>query len=75
MAAAGLTADQVHFFEKHIRPLLVENCYQCTARAGKGIKGGFSLDTQDGLLKGGDGGGDRAGIAGEQPADPGDQVD
>ena len=57
MAAAGLTADQVHFFEKHIRPLLVENCYQChSAGAEKGIKGGFSLDTRDGLLKGGDGG-------------------
>jgi hypothetical protein len=56
-AMAAPTAEGIEFFEKHIRPLLVENCYQCHSAAGeKGIKGGLSLDTRDGLLKGGESG-------------------
>lgn len=47
----------VEFFEKHVRPVLVENCYKChSAEAEKGVKGGLRLDTREGLLKGGDNG-------------------
>jgi len=48
-------ADEgVEFFEKKIRPLLVEHCYKCHgAQSGK-VKGGLLLDTREGLLKGGD---------------------
>ncbi|MBY0457641.1 MAG: DUF1549 domain-containing protein, partial [Gemmataceae bacterium] len=50
------TADQLTFFEKKIRPVLVEQCYQChSAEAGK-VKGGLALDTRDGFRKGGDSG-------------------
>ena len=44
------------FFENHVRPLLIQNCYKChSAEAGK-AKGELLLDTRAGLLKGGDAG-------------------
>ena len=52
--AEGPTPEGVEFFEKKVRPLLVEHCYKChSAQAGK-PKGSLLLDTRDGLLKGGD---------------------
>jgi hypothetical protein len=45
------------FFEKKIRPILVDNCYKChSSKAEKGPKGGLLLDSKEGLLKGGDSG-------------------
>ncbi len=49
-SAAGL-----EFFEKRIRPLLVENCYQCHSD-GKKVRAGLRLDSRTGILKGGDNG-------------------
>src|SRR5262245_31421514 len=49
-------AEQVEFFEKKIRPVLVESCYKCHSASAKKLRGGLRLDTRDGLLKGGDGG-------------------
>ncbi len=49
----------VEFFEKKIRPVLVEHCYQChsaDAKKNKKLKAGLLLDTRDSLLKGGDNG-------------------
>lgn len=46
-------ADKADFFEKRIRPLLVEHCYECHS-ADKKIKGGLRLDTQEGWKIGGD---------------------
>jgi hypothetical protein len=46
----------VDFFEKHIRPVLVANCYQCHSASSKEIEGGLRLDTREGLRKGGDSG-------------------
>lgn len=43
----------VDFFEKRIRPLLVEYCYECHS-ADKKIKGGLRLDTREGWETGGD---------------------
>ncbi len=48
--AAGL-----EFFEKRIRPLLAEHCYECHS-AGQKTKGGLRLDTRDGWSHGGDSG-------------------
>ncbi len=54
-AHAATDAAGVEFFERHVRPVLVESCYGChSPKAEKGIKGGLVLDTKDGLLKGGD---------------------
>jgi len=44
------------FFEKKIRPVLVEHCYSCHAADAKNIRGGFVLDTRDGIRKGGESG-------------------
>ena len=50
------TADQIAFFEKKIRPVLIESCYECHSADSKKIKGGLQLDTRDGFRKGGDSG-------------------
>ncbi len=48
-----LTATQRHLFENKIRPLLVQNCYKCHSVEEGKAKGGLTLDTRDGWLKGG----------------------
>src|SRR5262249_18766257 len=42
------------FFEQKIRPVLVSQCYECHSAQAKKPKGGFLLDTKEGLLAGGD---------------------
>ena len=42
------------FFEKRIRPLLVEHCYSCHSEQSKKNRGGLLLDSKSALLKGGD---------------------
>jgi len=54
VAAADETGDE--FFEKRIRPLLVERCYECHSAQAKKLKGGLRLDTREGLSTGGDSG-------------------
>jgi hypothetical protein len=44
------------FFEKSIRPLFIEHCYECHSSQSKKLKGGLKLDTREDLLKGGDSG-------------------
>ena len=52
--AADATPEQIQFFESKIRPILSEKCYKChSVELGKS-KGGLTLDTKAGLLKGGD---------------------
>jgi hypothetical protein len=51
-----LSTDQVDFFEKKIRPLLVEHCYECHSSTSKKVKGDLLLDTREGTLKGGENG-------------------
>ncbi len=57
-----LIADQkpsregVEFFEKKVRPLLVQHCYSCHSADAKKVRGGLLLDSRPGLLKGGDSG-------------------
>ncbi|OWK43493.1 DUF1549 domain-containing protein [Fimbriiglobus ruber] len=50
------TAEQVAFFEKKIRPVLVGKCYSCHSESAEKIKGGLTLDTRAGLRKGGESG-------------------
>jgi Protein of unknown function (DUF1553)/Protein of unknown function (DUF1549)/Planctomycete cytochrome C len=44
------------FFEKKVRPLLVERCHGCHSAAAKKLRGGLRLDSRAGVLKGGDSG-------------------
>src|SRR5207248_10212253 len=48
--------DGIEFFEKNIRPILAERCYECHSANSKKIKGKLLLDTKEGMLKGGEAG-------------------
>ncbi|MFO0889916.1 MAG: c-type cytochrome domain-containing protein [Isosphaeraceae bacterium] len=51
--AAGDDATATAFFESKIRPVLVEQCYNChSGKTGK-PKGGLRLDSREAVLKGG----------------------
>ncbi len=52
--AAAPDPAGVEFFEKRIRPIFVDHCYSCHSAGAEKVKGGFLLDTREGLLKGGD---------------------
>ncbi len=64
VAAAEPSADQTEFFEKKIRPILVENCYSCHSAAAPKLKGGLRVDSRQALLAGGDNG---SALTPEQP--------
>jgi cytochrome c553 len=49
---AANDAAAVEFFEKHVRPLLVANCYTCHS-ADTNSRGGLRVDDRNGLLTGG----------------------
>ena len=50
------TAEQAAFFESKIRPILADNCYKCHSVEKGKSKGGLTLDTREGVLKGGEDG-------------------
>lgn len=50
--AGQFSAEQITFFEKKIRPVLVEHCHKCHSEEAR-IKGKLSLDSRSGMLKGG----------------------
>jgi mono/diheme cytochrome c family protein len=52
--SAAFPPEQIEFFEKKIRPVLVEHCAKCHSAQGEKIKGGLVIDSRDGLVKGGD---------------------
>jgi hypothetical protein len=52
----ALTKEGIEFFEKHIRPVLVEHCYECHSAQAKKVKGRLLLDSQPGIAEGGAGG-------------------
>ncbi|MDE0123706.1 MAG: DUF1553 domain-containing protein [Bryobacterales bacterium] len=49
----GSSIDQLEFFEKEIRPLLVQNCYACHSSRAATVFGELRLDSQEALLAGG----------------------
>ena len=54
--AADPTREEIEFFEKGIRPLLVEKCYSCRSSQSPMAMGGLRLDTAEAVLRGGDSG-------------------
>src|SRR5687768_8707992 len=55
-AGAEPSPEQVEFFEKKIRPALVEHCAKCHFGDAEKVKGGLLLDTREHMRKGGDSG-------------------
>jgi hypothetical protein len=49
-------AKGLEFFEKKIRPALVEHCYKCHSAEANKAKGSLALDTRAGMIEGGDNG-------------------
>jgi hypothetical protein len=59
LRAADASAAGIEFFEKKIRPVLVDRCYCChsaEAEKMKKLRGGLLLDSREGVHRGGDGG-------------------
>ena len=52
--ASAAPPAEVEFFERKIRPILAEHCYQCHSE--KQVKGGLRLDSREGWVTGGDSG-------------------
>ncbi len=56
-AAAGEPSEEsVQFFERHVRPLLAQHCYECHSTQTKTPKGGLRLDSRVAMAIGGDSG-------------------
>ena len=53
-ASAQQEAAMGRFFEQYVRPVLARECYRCHSEKDDSRKGGLTLDTKAGLLKGGD---------------------
>ena len=47
-------ADDVDFFERRIRPVLVEKCYKC--HSGENVEAGLAVDSRDAIRRGGESG-------------------
>jgi len=52
-AARAQTGSGMDFFESKIRPVLVNQCYECHSKQSGKTKGGLKVDSRDALLKGG----------------------
>lgn len=52
--ANPFSAEQLEFFEKDVRPILVARCYECHSGKNAEPKGGLRVDSREALLKGGD---------------------
>jgi hypothetical protein len=48
------TKEGLEFFEKNVRPILSDRCYECHSATKNSSKGGLILDSHDGAYKGGD---------------------
>lgn len=46
----------VEFYERKIRPLLSQRCYECHSKSAKRLEAELALDTRAGILKGGENG-------------------
>ena len=51
--STGLADPITDFFEKKIRPILSENCYECHSASSKSLKAGLLLDRKAGWERGG----------------------
>ena len=52
--ASNFTPEQLEFFERKVRPILAEQCYNCHSHSGEKLKANLYLDVRSDILKGGD---------------------
>lgn len=50
----GHADPAIEFFEKRVRPVLVEHCYRCHSAEAPRLRGGLRVDSRAALLAGGD---------------------
>jgi hypothetical protein len=55
-APRSASKEDSDFFEKHIRPVLVERCYECHSTQARRVRGGLLLDSRESLARGGNNG-------------------
>src|SRR5262249_31117119 len=53
-ASEPASATDLAFFEKSVRPLLVQRCFSCHSSQAKKLRGGLQLDSRQPILRGGD---------------------
>ncbi|MBT6919342.1 MAG: DUF1553 domain-containing protein [Planctomycetaceae bacterium] len=53
IAKESLSTEELQFFEKKIRPVLVRECYGCHSSSAGNVRGGLRLDTKERMLLGG----------------------
>src|SRR3954462_8494474 len=53
-SAEELSKEHIEFFEKKIRPVLVDDCYECPSAPSEKLKGKLLLDSRDAARKGGE---------------------
>ncbi|MBX3746682.1 MAG: PSD1 domain-containing protein [Verrucomicrobiae bacterium] len=51
---ASIAPEELEFFEKKIRPVLANSCYECHSEEKDAMKGDLVLDTRDGIRAGGE---------------------
>ena len=51
--ADGISEQEIHFFETHVRPLLVEHCYECHSKEFDEANGDLRLDSAAAIKRGG----------------------
>lgn len=56
LIAQDNAAADLDFFEKRVRPVLVQRCFECHSTKTDKVKGGLLLDSRDGIFTGGDSG-------------------
>jgi hypothetical protein len=56
LALEELAPADVEFFEKKIRPVLVDHCYECHSQKAEKVQGGLLLDNRAAVARGGDSG-------------------
>lgn len=54
--APKFSREHLDYFEKKIRPVLIEHCYKCHSAEAKDVEGGLLLDSRAGVIRGGDSG-------------------
>src|SRR5215212_4218809 len=54
--APPFAPEEIDYFEKKVRPILVERCYECHSAKAKRVEAGLYLDRREAIIAGGESG-------------------